>query len=837
MTDTTISKKSNTVAKTFSIDDLEQLPAALAPLIKLPNWVVWRWVRKGDKWDKPPYRADKPKRLAKTNDPSSWSNYEDACRAVEKGKADGIGFNLLGTDINALDLDKCRDPETEAVAPWAQALIGQAEQVGAYVEVTVSGTGFRILGKGNSKREQHKVSLPEHGAGVAIEFFRNCERYITISGLQQGTCSALPNIDALFAATLAQYQRHKSNGNDPFSKFAYASESPTQKLNDLALANMKAWVPEIFPKARPYHGGYRVSSADLGRDLQEDLSIVPDGIKDWGVHDLDDPLDGKRTPVHLVMEHVFEVPIEEIARRENVAEFQQACDWLRERLPQQEPAAPVTVEPIDLWGHFEPPALPRELLPDVIERYAITVGELMGADPAGLAIGALTVCGGVIRDSIKLQVKRNSGWTEEARLWCALVGSVSTMKSPVMRAVARPVEWIESRLWREYQAAMAAYDALSAEERKEAKKPKLKQLRLEDTTIEGAQDTLRNNENGMLAMQDELSGWFGGMEKYNGGGRGAAKDRGFWLQTWNGGSYTVNRVTRGAFRVDNIGISMLGGIQPDVIREIASNTYDDGLIQRLLPIVLLPAKLGHDEPISPVADEYEQLIESLYAMTHDAVKRDPYTSFAQNLEGQAVLEFDNAAQVIRRELEQRHLELQKAFEVINKKLAAHVGKYNGYFARLCIVFHCIEHCGEVPGCINESTAQRVAKFLHEFLFPHALAFYADILNLSDDHDALTAIAGHILAHKLDQITNRDLARGDRKMKRLTQRDSEAMFEQLEALGWVTRTPGRRPTDPPRWDVNPRCHELFAEKAAEEAARRSEVRAIMARLPKRPKVPR
>jgi hypothetical protein len=249
------------------------------------------------------------------------------------------------------------------------------------------------------------------------------------------------------------------------------------------------------------------------------------------------------------MEHVFEVPIEEIARRENVAEFQQACDWLRERLPQQEePAAPVTVEPIDLWGHFEPPALPRGLLPDVIERYAITVGELMGADPAGLAIGALIVCGGVIRDSIKLQVKRNSGWTEEARLWCALVGSVSTMKSPVMRAVARPVERIESRLWREYQAAMAAYDALSAEERKEAEKPKLKQLRLEDTTIEGAQDTLRNNENGMLAMQDELSGWFGGMEKYNGGGRGAAKDRGFWLQTWNGGSYTVNRRHLNAWR-------------------------------------------------------------------------------------------------------------------------------------------------------------------------------------------------------------------------------------------------------------------------------------------------
>jgi hypothetical protein len=499
------------------------------------------------------------------------------------------------------------------------------------------------------------------------------------------------------------------------------------------------------------------------------------------------------------------------------------------------PTAPV-VEPIDLWGHFDPPALPRGVLPDLIERYAITMGELMGADPAGIAMAALTVCSGVIRDSIKLQVKRNSGWTEEARLWCALVGGVSSMKSPIMRAVTRPVERIDYRLWQEYQAAVAAYEAMAAEERKAEEKPKLKQLRLEDTTIEGAQDTMRNNENGMLATQDELSGWFGGLEKYSGGGRGAAKDRGFWLLAWNGGPHTVNRVARGAFRINNVGISLLGGIQPDVIREIASNTYDDGLIQRLLPAVLLPAKLGHDEPMAPVAEEYEQLIERLFNLTPDAVKGDPFSSFAYKLEGKTVLEFDRGAQVVRREMEQWHLELQKAFEVINKKLASHVGKYNGYFARLCIVFHCIEHPREVPNYISEGTAKRVAKFMQEFLFPHALSFYSGVLDLADDHETLSDIAGYILTHKPEQITNRDLARGSRKMKRLAKRDTDPVLEQLEAIGWLLpRIPGRRVTDPPRWPVNPRVHERFADRAKEEAERRSMVRAVMARLPK--KVPR
>ena len=117
----------------------------------------------------------------------------------------------------------------------------------------------------------------------------------------------------------------------------YASKSPTQELNALALANLSAWVPALFPKAkRTAEGGYRVKSADLGRDLEEDLSITTKGIKDWGVHDLGDPLQGNRTPVKLVMEHKFEVPIEEIAARKSTAKFKKACDWLRERLPQQE---------------------------------------------------------------------------------------------------------------------------------------------------------------------------------------------------------------------------------------------------------------------------------------------------------------------------------------------------------------------------------------------------------------------------------------------------------------------------------------------------------------------
>jgi hypothetical protein len=117
--------------------------------------------------------------------------------------------------------------------------------------------------------------------------------------------------------------------------------------------------------------------------------------------------------------------------------------------------------------------------------------------------------------------------------------------------------------------------------------------------------------------------------------------------------------------------------------------------------------------------------------------------------------------------------------------------------------------------------------MHEFLLPHALAFYAGILNLADEHERLSAVAGYILAHKLQRITNRDVQRGDRTMRKLTKRDTEAVFEQLEALGWINRTAQPRPTDPPHWVVNEHCHHLFENRAKDEAERRQRERRMLA----------
>jgi hypothetical protein len=469
-------------------------------------------------------------------------------------------------------------------------------------------------------------------------------------------------------------------------------------------------------------------------------------------------------------------------------------------------AVPEVIEPINLWGQFDPPKLPSGLLPDVIEQFAHEEGNLTGADPSGFAVAALAVCAAALPDHTQLQVKQHDpNWLEAARLWVGLIGNPSTKKSPIMLRVAKPLKRLDTELWRKYLADKDYYDQLSAEEKKKTGPPKQRRLRLEDSTIEAAQEVLKDSPDGVLCIQDELSGWFGAMDKYS--GRGAAKDRGFWLQSFHGGHYAVNRIQRGAFLIPNLSVSLLGGIQPAPVRKIADDSVDDGLLQRLIPIVLSHGQAGKDEQTGDAGRRYDELIVQLY----------------QRKSPGAPLYFDDAALAVRKELERKHLELM-GYEAINRKLAAHIGKYDGIFARLCLLWHCIERPVD-DWMVTAHTARRVADFMHRFLLPHAIAFYAGVLDLSDDHDRLTQVAGYILASKLTRVTNRDVQRGNNAMRGLKRQEIENVLDQLEALGWLTRTPSPYLSKPPHWLVNPEVHRRFAERAEREAAERAKQRVM------------
>src|SRR5262249_20645601 len=92
-----------------------------------------------------------------------------------------------------------------------------------------------------------------------------------------------------------------------------------KKLNSEAIRRYSDWVPDVFPNATKTGNGYRVTSADLGRDLEEDLSFHTGGIKDFGVHDMGDPRHGSRTPIDIVEQYLHK-------------DFNEAVRWLAQKL-------------------------------------------------------------------------------------------------------------------------------------------------------------------------------------------------------------------------------------------------------------------------------------------------------------------------------------------------------------------------------------------------------------------------------------------------------------------------------------------------------------------------
>jgi DNA polymerase I-like protein with 3'-5' exonuclease and polymerase domains len=211
--------------KTYQIDFAkESLPAALIPLTTQPRWVCWRWEWRTDKqgngkWTKPPIQPSSGfPAYARNNDPSTWGTYTEAVQRVIDGGADGIGFCLLKSDVAAVDLDHCCDVTTRAIADWAQGLTDRAPE-NTYCELTVSGTGLRLIGLGTGY-ELHRKFPASDGKG-AFELYRNTARYITVSGIAlDGATGPLQNIDGLLDALLGEAAQRTAQQPKPTGKWA-----------------------------------------------------------------------------------------------------------------------------------------------------------------------------------------------------------------------------------------------------------------------------------------------------------------------------------------------------------------------------------------------------------------------------------------------------------------------------------------------------------------------------------------------------------------------------------------------------------------------------------------
>lgn len=132
-----------------------------------PQWCVWRMEdRDASKPTKVPYQING--KLAKVDNPDTWTDYYSAVHAVSLGGYDGIGFMLTPNDpYSIIDLD-----DTKGNTEQRQRQQFVFEQFYSYAERSPSGNGLHIIVRGK---------VPSGCRRDNIEVYSD-KRYMTMTG-------------------------------------------------------------------------------------------------------------------------------------------------------------------------------------------------------------------------------------------------------------------------------------------------------------------------------------------------------------------------------------------------------------------------------------------------------------------------------------------------------------------------------------------------------------------------------------------------------------------------------------------------------------------------------
>lgn len=476
-------------------------------------------------------------------------------------------------------------------------------------------------------------------------------------------------------------------------------------------------------------------------------------------------------------------------------EGQPVADEPAEVIPGAQPA-------FDPWERYLVPTFPTDTLPTVLRDFVEYQAASVGGDPAAVAMAALAACSGALDQNFTLKMKRSGDWHVKPRLWVMLVGDPSSKKTPVISACVKPIRAWERTVVERYQADFGRWKADKEEGAKEPEPAKPTRYLFNDITAEKLGDILARQDRGSLVEQDEISGWLGAMDKY-GGGKGAAADRGFWIQAYNGGPRTIDRLSRGELYVKNLCVGFIGGVQPDRLAELG-NLTSDGLLQRFLPVMMkravYPAEVESDAP----AEAYKDLIGYL-------IRAGPHS-----------LQMDEGALAAAEEF-QRYIFDLEAMDGLGKGFCTFAGKLTGVQGSLALLLHLIDSAGDVAHPVPERQMRAATRILKEFVIPHAMELYRSTTD-GADWDYLRKLSSFVLTSPKDRFTASDFTTGVHSLRGLGVWDVAQKLSPLVAGGWLNEDDSSKSTR--AWVVVPQLREKLATRRKLEIERKAEVLATI-----------
>lgn len=480
--------------------------------------------------------------------------------------------------------------------------------------------------------------------------------------------------------------------------------------------------------------------------------------------------------------------------------------------------APGAVSPAPTWPepsplpstHPKPPALPVDLIPEPIRDRVVDLAERIGVPAEAVLAPTIVALGRIMGNTRRVFPKAHEEeWFEIATFWAMLVAGPSTKKSATITQVLRPLRDIEESMNKEYEAGAykrratltsietqiaevqkqiraaetpAKVESLEDElaklyEREVAAMRSAPRLVVNDVTVEKLGELLAENIRGLVTVRDELSGLFAQMNAV-----GRENDRSFLLEAYNAdGSYTFDRIGRGTTRVPSVSLSIVGGIQPEIVKPLIRKSIEtaggDGFLSRFqLPVLYDLGSVPRDEdrPVNQAAADRERTIyEYLQAKAQQHLSNPGHVSPSGfHFDTDAQKHMDAWRLGIEARIQSPELSGFPAFQ-------AHLGKTAAFGMRLALLIHAIDEADGRPSEYITLEQAKAATALVEYYLKHAEALYE-----------CTSVPSLQTAHRLlEKFQNGDFDDGTKTtdIQRATHIKKADLMEALQVLeshNWV-----------------------------------------------------
>ena len=279
----------------------------------------------------------------------------------------------------------------------------------------------------------------------------------------------------------------------------------------------------------------------------------------------------------------------------------------------------------------------------------------------------------------KLRLK--NGWVNPTLFWFAVVGEPGTMKTHPVNGILAPLKNIDKRSKLAFDLELESWERDVAYIKSQGKngnhaplpkRPSFKQMMISDITLEEIHGVHSNNKRGLGYHKDELVGFINDFNRYKPKG---GSDEQFWLESFNNGSYIVNRVTKDPKLIEDTFINIIGTIQPDVLSKVIKDSHGNGLPDRFL-------FTSTETNIYPLNDRD---ISNDWWEWWEGVCNSAHADFTYNSKDDCtIIDMTEEGKAKMREIDEKVCELQRSQDV-SRSMHNYLSKSKTYLPRLSLL--------------------------------------------------------------------------------------------------------------------------------------------------------